>query len=91
MTDIIDRLKAYADINEEFGAYTEANCAYDAIEEIKRLRAALHVIAHDPVEMSHDKVQMMYHKHIMLARKTYDASFPRKSAEYKSRNIDDNF
>ena len=38
MSDIIDRLRAYAEISEISGAYTEANCAYDAIEEIERLR-----------------------------------------------------
>ena len=38
MSDIIDRLRAYAEISEITGAYTEANCAYDAIEEIERLR-----------------------------------------------------
>lgn len=36
--DIIDRLQAYAEANEMTGLYTEANCAYDAIEEIKKLR-----------------------------------------------------
>ena len=36
--DIIDRLRAYAEVCEITGAYTEANCAYDAIEEIKKLR-----------------------------------------------------
>jgi GTP cyclohydrolase III len=38
MTDIIDRLRGYAKVSEMTGAYTEANCAYDAIEEIERLR-----------------------------------------------------
>ena len=36
--DIIDRLRAYAEVCEITGAYTETNCAYDAIEEIKNLR-----------------------------------------------------
>jgi hypothetical protein len=36
--DIIDRLRAYAEACDITGAYTEANCAYDAIEEIKKLR-----------------------------------------------------
>jgi hypothetical protein len=36
--NIIDRLQAYAETNEITGLYTEANCAYDAIEEIKKLR-----------------------------------------------------
>ena len=34
MTDIVERLRAYAEINEHTGAYTEANCAFDAIAEI---------------------------------------------------------
>ena len=38
MTDIVERLRAYAEINEHTGAYTEANCAFDAIAEIERLR-----------------------------------------------------
>lgn len=38
MADIVDRLKAYAEINESFGTYTEAECAYDAIHEIEKLR-----------------------------------------------------
>lgn len=38
MTDIVDRLKGYAEANEATGLYTEANCANDAIEEIERLR-----------------------------------------------------
>jgi hypothetical protein len=36
--DIIDRLRGYAEVSDMTGAYTEANCAYDAIEEIKKLR-----------------------------------------------------
>ena len=36
--DIIDRLRAYAEVNEMTGAYTEANCALAATEEIKKLR-----------------------------------------------------
>ena len=38
MTDIVDRLKAYAECNNAMGAYTEEKCAYDAIDEIERLR-----------------------------------------------------
>lgn len=38
MTDIVERLRAYAEINEHTGTYTEANCAFDAIAEIERLR-----------------------------------------------------
>jgi hypothetical protein len=38
MTDIVDRLRAYAEANDMTGLYTEASCAYDAIQEIERLR-----------------------------------------------------
>jgi hypothetical protein len=41
MADIIDRLKGYAEASEAMGLYTEAKCAYDAIEEIKSLRSRL--------------------------------------------------
>lgn len=33
MTDIVDRLRAYAEVSDMTGAYTEANCAYDAINK----------------------------------------------------------
>ena len=36
--DIVKRLTAYAEVSDALGAYTEANCAYDAIDEIERLR-----------------------------------------------------
>jgi hypothetical protein len=87
--DIVDRLRAYAEENDLTGAYTEANCAFDAIAEIERLRDALKKIGYDYVELSHEKVQLLYLEHIALARKTYEASFPRKSAEHKP--LDDNF
>lgn len=38
--DIIDRLTAYAQCCDASGLYTEANCMYDAIKEIKKLRDA---------------------------------------------------
>lgn len=47
MTDIVDRLKAYAEVNEMLGTYTEAKCALDAAEEIQRLRSALERILLD--------------------------------------------
>lgn len=37
-TDITDRLKAYAEVTEMLGQYTESNCMHEAIEEIQRLR-----------------------------------------------------
>jgi len=47
MADIVDRLKAYAEINEQFGTYTEAKAARDAAEEIERLRQRLRQIIDD--------------------------------------------
>ncbi len=52
MTDIVDRLKAYAEINEQFGTYTEAKCALDAAEEIQRLREELRRILLDVKSMT---------------------------------------
>jgi hypothetical protein len=43
MADIIDRLKGYADTSEAMGLYTEAKCAYDAIEIIRIQRELLHL------------------------------------------------
>jgi hypothetical protein len=39
VTDVVERLKAYAECSDITGAYTEAKCVYDAIDEIERLRA----------------------------------------------------
>jgi len=90
MTDIIDRLRGYAEVSDITGAYTEANCAYDAIEEIKRLRSALHKIGYDYVELSHEKVQLLYLEHIAIARKAYQESFPEQQPAEK-KPLDNNF
>jgi len=45
--DIIDRLTAYVESNILLGYYTEAQCADDAIEEIKRLRFELETLRGD--------------------------------------------
>lgn len=50
--DITDRLKAYAEVTEMLGQYTEAKCMYEAIEEIKRLRQLQQdIIVHYRVNM----------------------------------------
>jgi hypothetical protein len=90
MTDIVDRLRGYAEVSDITGAYTEANCAYDAIEEIKRLRSALHKIGYDYVELSHEKVQLLYLEHIAIARKAYQESFPEQQPAEK-KPLDNNF
>ena len=41
MSDIVDRLKGYAEANEGTGLYTEAKCANDAIKEIEKLRKTM--------------------------------------------------
>jgi len=82
--DIVDRLKAYADVSEITGAYTEANCAQDAIKIINDLRAALRKIGYDYVEFSHEKVNDLYLEHIMTARKALLSSYP----DYKEKMVE---
>jgi hypothetical protein len=89
MSDIIDRLRAYAEVSEITGTYTEANCAYDAIEVIQNLRSALREIGYDYVELSYEKVQMLYIEHISIARKAYQDSYSKQQVERKP--LDDNF
>lgn len=45
--DITDRLRGYAEVNEDLGTYTEAKCLYDAIEEIEALRAEINKMKKD--------------------------------------------
>jgi len=91
MTDIVKRLQAYAETSDICGAYIEANCAYDAIEEIQRLRSALRKIGFDYVELSHDKVQYLYLEHIQIARDAYQKSFPLDTDKPSDSPLDDNF
>ena len=89
--DIVDRLRAYAEASDMLGAYTEANCAYDAIKVIEDMRSALRAIGYDYVELSYDKVQYLYHEHIMIAKKAYGKSFPPIGEVKSPKDIDDNF
>lgn len=87
--DITDRLKAYAEVSEIQGAYTEAWCMEDAIEIINDLREALRKIGSDYVELSYDKVQHQYLEHMMIARKALISSYPEnKQSEKKPLNDD---
>ena len=86
MSDIVEKLEKYVGGNSE-----EYKLLVESRETIKNLRSALHKIGYDYVELSHEKVQILYLEHIALARKTYEQSFPRKSAEYKLKPFDDNF
>lgn len=89
MSDIIELLKNM-NVKDDFG-FCRNDVRDQAIETIEKLRSALHKIGYDYVELSHEKVQILYLEHIVLARKTYEQSFPRKSVEYKSKPLDDNF
>lgn len=89
--DIVDRLHAYAEVSDMLGAYTEAKCAYDAIKVIEDLRNALRSIGYDYVELSYDKVQYLYHEHIMIAKKAYVKSFPPAYDVKPPTKLDDNF
>lgn len=91
MTDIVDRLQAYAVANDACGLYIEANCVYDAIEEIQRLRAALIKIGFDYVEFSHEKVHYLYLEHMQIARDAYQKSFPPYTDKPSDSPLDDNF
>ena len=42
MTDTLpERLRAYAEVNDQLGHYTEAKCLYESADEIERLRHSL--------------------------------------------------
>lgn len=88
MSNIKERLKAYAETNEGLGFYTEAKCAYDAIDEIDRLRATLRYIANDYVELSHDKVLWQRNDHVKMARKALAESYKDETVEPKPLNDD---
>jgi hypothetical protein len=75
MTDITDRLETYASVNDELGFHTEANCASDALKEIKTLRYILHLIGNDYYELSHEKVKAQRDYHMTLAKEALDISY----------------
>lgn len=98
MTDIVDKLSKYiAGMGtrkpEDYIAFLTVDEAMEAIETIQNLRQALHRIGYDYVELSHDKVQWLYHDHMKIAKKAYQDSFP-PEPEKKPEDIrpfDDNF
>ena len=83
MTDIVERLRKPTWKDEEV--------FFDAADEIERLRSALKSIGYDYVELSHEKVQLEYLKHINIARAAYDKSSPRKSAIFDLKKLNNDF
>ena len=75
MSNIIDRLETYANVNDDLGFHTEANCAYDAIKEIKTLREYLHLIGKDYYELSYEKIKAQRDYHMTLAKEALDVSY----------------
>ena len=73
MTDIVKRLReGLYDLDYQ----TKLNPLLDdAAAEIERLRRALHIIANDYVELSHDKVRWQRDDHIKTARKALEESY----------------
>lgn len=84
MTDIVEKLSKYvAGNSEEYKLFVESK------ETIQNLRAALHKIGYDYVELSHEKVQILYIEHIGIARKAYQESFPKQETKEKTELNDD--
>ena len=72
MTDIVEQLNAMYECEQgdpDFAFIKEA------ANEIERLRRALHIIANDYVELSHDKVRWQRDDHIKTARKALEESY----------------
>lgn len=84
MTDIVEKLSKYvAGNSEEYKLFVESK------ETIQNLRAALHKIGYDYVEFSHEKAQMLYLEHMVIARKAYQESFPEQQTKEKLELNDD--
>jgi hypothetical protein len=98
MTDIIEILTgATIDIETReplfegvFGHATVEDLK-EAIVEIKRLRNALHIIANDYVELSHDKVHWQRDDHIRTARKALAESYKDDISDEEPKPLNDDF
>lgn len=89
MNDIIELLK---NMNvKDDGGFDRNDVKNQAIETIQNLRQALHTIGYDYVELSHDKVQWLYHDHMKIAKKAYQDSFPSEPEKTEPKPFDNNF
>ena len=86
--DIVDKLReGIHDLDYD----THLNPLLDeAANTITNLRNALHSIGFDYVELSHDKVQWLYHEHMKIAKKAYQDSFPPEE-KTEPKPLDNNF
>ena len=90
MTDIVEKLKQEWEWCDSVGIDILNEERKHAAETIEKLRAALHKIGYDYVELSHEKVHLLYLEHISIARKAYQESFPEQQPT-KKKPLDDNF
>lgn len=79
--DIIDQLQRRlgnlcTENPDDYTAFTTYAEVLQAIDTIKNLRNALYLIGTDYVELSNEKVQLLYLEHIKIAREAYRKSFP---------------
>ena len=88
--DIIEKLTEIRPYNYNVTDDECQNIAEEAIEVITNLRNALHSIGFDYVELSHDKVQWLYHEHMKIAKKAYQDSFPPEE-KTEPKPLDNNF
>ena len=88
MTDIIKKLEEIRPFNYNLTDDEAQAIAEEAIEVIQNLRSALREIGYDYVELSYEKVQMLYLEHIARARKAYQDSYPEnnKGKDHKNEN-----
>ena len=84
--DIIEKLKE----DSEYNNSSLQSLLDEAADIITNLRNALHSIGFDYVELSHDKVQWLYHEHMKIAKKAYQDSFPPEE-KTEPKPLDDNF
>lgn len=92
--DIVEKLSKYlAGMGtrnpKDYTAFLTVEDAFEAKETIEKLRTALMKIGYDYVELSNEKVQLLYLEHISIARKAIEQTSLRRSAEIKP--VDDNF
>jgi hypothetical protein len=96
MTDIVDILKESTidiETGEELCPGVFGHCTVEdlkkAAQTIQNLRSALRKIGYDYVELSYEKVQLLYIEHISIARKAYQESFHEQSQHTKIELNDD--